>query len=207
MNITSKHIQRSNAVFVFERNTLTFPEAAQVFALYQGSASKGALFSDNASIATRIFEFPEVGYQLIFEPDKIRLEDKKSRTPDESKLGQEILRIVNALYPQKVPVAYGFNYDILYRTQVVIPMPEIMEHFLKKEVVEDVKDFGWQYTVAKEKGKHTQTYFFKVVSPIEINMHANFHFNDYLPLRNQLIQNAFERAYKDADEGMTHTSF
>jgi hypothetical protein len=207
MNITAKQIQRSNVVFVFDRNSVSLPEAAQVFALYPGPGSKGALFSDNTSMATRVFDFPEIGYQIVCEPDKIRLEDKKSRTPDVSKLGVEMVRIITALYPNATPIAYGFNYDMIYRTSVVIPMLDIMSHFLKHQTVEQVKDFGWQYTVSAPKSKNSETYFFKAVSPIELSVHANFHFGEYVPHKSTMIQSAFERGYKDADDGLAHTSF
>lgn len=207
MKTTAKNIERSNIIFAFAEGSLGLPDPANVFALYPGTQSRGALFSDNTALASRIFEFPEMGYQLVFEPTRIRIEDRKRRTPDESKLGQEMVRILGVLYPNAVPVAHGFNYDILYRTSTVIPVQEIMGAFLNQTTIENVKDFGWQYTVALEKGKRTQMYFFKAVSPIELSIHANFHFNQTFVPRPAVLQESFERAYGEADDSLDHMKY
>ncbi|MEN9913171.1 MAG: hypothetical protein RLY66_579 [Candidatus Parcubacteria bacterium] len=207
MNITAKHIQRSNIVVTFADGALRLPEAAQMFALYTGEAAKGSVFSDTPSMATRVFEFPVPGLQWIFEPDRIRIEDKSIRSPKESSLAQELHRVISALYPDRKPAAYGFNYDMIYRMDVVIPTQEIMKSFVKPVFLEEVASFGWQYTLTKDKGKRTQTYFFKAVSPIEYSVHANFHYNDPTLPKSADLQTAFERAYADADESLTHMKF
>lgn len=207
MNVTAKHVQRSNIIVTFPDGSLRLPEAAQIFALYTGDVAKGSVFSDTPSMATRVFEFPVAGLQWIFEPNRIRIEDKSARQPSESRLAHELHRVIDALYPGIKPAAYGFNYDTIYRIDTVIPARDIMSAFLKPTTVEDVVDFGWQYTLAKEKGKRSETYFFKAVSPIEYSVHANFHFNESVLPRSEDLQAAFERRYADMDEGLKHISF
>ncbi len=206
MNITAKHIQRSNIVVTFAPGSITLPEASQIFSLYNAEQTKGATFSDTPSMMTRVFEFPVVGLQWVFEPTKIRLEDKMNRPPRDSRLAYELRRLLATLYPDRTPQAYGFNYDMIYRIDAAIPIKEIMGAFVKSSTLEDVKEFGWQYTVVKEKGKRAETYFFKMVSPIEYGVHANFHYNESILPKADDLQAAFERKYADADESVASIS-
>ncbi|KND48271.1 MAG: hypothetical protein AB197_00660 [Parcubacteria bacterium C7867-002] len=207
MTITAKHIQRSNIIVTYPDNSLPLPEASQMFALYPGDISKGSIFSDTPSLMTRIFEFPSIGVQWIFEPSRIRIEDRMIRQPGDSKLAHELLRVLEVLYLNMHPSAYGFNYDIIYRVNPIIPTREIMESFVDSASLEDIKDFGWQYTLAKDKGRRTETYFFKAVSPIEYSIHANFHFNETTLPSNTELQAAFEKKYISTDDSLLHMSF
>lgn len=207
MIITAKNIQRSNIILVYADGTLKQPDAAQVFGLYQGNDARGSTFSDTPSLATRVFEFPVPGLQIIFEPNKIRIEDKLGRSPKESHLVNELYRLINSLYKEVKPIAYGFNYDIIYRVDQVIPIKDIMSNFLKQVTIESLKDFGWQYTLNKEKGKRAETYFFKSISPIEYGVHANFHFNDQHLPKPDTLQMAFEKRYSDTDESVLDIKF
>lgn len=204
MNITAKHIQRSNIIVTFPQGAISLPEASQIFGLYSADQVKGSTFNDTPSMATRIFDFPVIGLQWIFEPMKIRLEDKLSRSPKDAKLAHEMKRLLAALYPNSSPNAYGFNYDMIYRIDTVIPIKEIMGSFLKPSSLEKVKEFGWQYTLVKDKGKRAETYFFKMVSPIEYGVHANFHFNESVLPKNDDLQALFERKYADVDESLAY---
>lgn len=204
MNITAKHIQRSNIIVTFPQGTISLPEASQIFGLYSGEQAKGSTFSDTPSMLTRVFDFPVIGFQWVFEPTKIRLEDKMNRPPQDAKLAHEMKRLLGALYPDRQPNAYGFNYDMIYRIDTVIPVKEIMGSFLKPSSTEEVKEFGWQYTLVKDKGKRAETYFFKMVSPIEYGVHANFHFNESVLPKSDDLQESFERKYADADESLAH---
>lgn len=207
MNITAKQIERSNAVIAFTEGSAPFPEPSQIFALYAPEQARGSLYSDNAAMATRVFELPNAGLQLVFEPGRTRVEDKQHRTPTDSKVAAELVRIMGSLAPKASPIAYGFNYDIIYRVDNVIPMRDIMAAFVKTDAVEDVKTFGWQYTISKEKGKKLRTYFFKAVSPIELSVHANFNFTaDALPDA-AALQAELEKCYIAADEAVAHLSF
>lgn len=207
MNTTAKHIQRSNVIVTFVPGATSLPEASQIFGLYSQEQAKGSTFLDTPSMSTRIFEFPVIGLQWVFEPAKIRLEDKMNRTPKDSRLAHEMRRLIGALYPEKKSTAYGFNYDMIYRVDTVIPVAEVMGSFLKPSTLEDVKEFGWQYTLVKDKGKRAETYFFKMISPIEYGVHANFHYNETVVPKADDFQAAFERGYIDADESMHHIQF
>ncbi|HEY1733578.1 MAG TPA: hypothetical protein VGG23_03945, partial [Acidimicrobiales bacterium] len=193
MNIIAKQIERSNVAFVFRDGALVAPEPAKLFPLYPSKDAAGSMFSDSPSTATRVYEFPAVGLQWVFEPGRVLLEDKRHRTPDESKLAVEAVRVLRALDPGAAPAGYGFNYDMICRMDSVIPAGDIMESFLKPELVESVRHFGWQYTLEREKGRRLETYFLKAVSPIEFSVHANFHFNDPDAPKAERLEELFER--------------
>lgn len=203
MNVTAKHIKLSNIVCMFKDGDIRLPEPVDFFACYTSDENKGAMFSDNVSASARIFELPTRGVQWVFEPSRIRLEDKKFRTPAESKLAHEFLRVQSRLYPSALSISYGFNYDILYQMDGVIPVGDIMRRFLKPETVEKVRDFGWQYSLSHDKGRRIETYFFKVVSPIEYAVHANHHFNQPV-IKETGLQSAFERSYVGMDGALLH---
>ena len=207
MNIIAKQIQRSDIVFLFNAGPLVLPEPAQLFSLYPGEAGKGSMSSDNAAMGVRIFEFPAPGLQWVFERNRVRLEDRASRTPAESQLGPEAIRAMLALYPGVAPTAHGFNYDIIYRMDNVIPVSDIMSSFVGADATEDIQSFGWQYTLSREKGKYTETYFFKVVSPIEFAVHVNFQTNTPGLPHAKSLQTAFQHSYEAADESLKRLSF
>ncbi len=207
MNITAKHIRVSNAIFVFKDGSFAPPEPAELFSLYSAEEIKGSLYSDNPSTATRVFEFPAMGLQWVFEPNKARLEDKRSRPPEESNIIRELIKMVTRLRPKAIPTAHGFNYDIIYRMDRVVPVGDVMSRFLRPEVIEEVKDFGWQYTLSKEKGKRLETYFFKMVSPIEYAIHANCHVNEPGVPKEEGMQKSFAHEYHVVDEAIKHISF
>ncbi len=208
MNIIAKQINFSNIVCMFREGSVRLPEPGVLYSGYSADEAKGSLFSDNVSMASRVFELPARGIQWVFEPSKVRLEERKHQTPDESNLAHELSRMMGKLYPDAVPTAYGFNYDVIYRLDSVVPADDIMKRFLKPETVENVRHFGWQYSVSKEKGKRFETYFFKVVSPIEIALHANIHLGREWPKREEaLVQKQFEKGYAEIDEAVKQISF
>lgn len=207
MNITAKQPERSNIICVFPKGSLVLPEPAKLFSVYTQGDIAGSQYSDNGVMGVRVFEFPALGLQWVFEPDRIRIEDRRHRSADESKLGQEIVRVIAALYPNAAPTAYGFNYDILYRMDNVIPLRDVMAHFVKTSTLENVQDFGWQYSLSFDKGARTEMYFFKVVTPIEFSIHANFHFNRQGLPTGEFMQTAFAKGYADADQSLKHMVF
>jgi hypothetical protein len=142
----------------------------------------------------------------MFEPDKVRLDDEAFRRPAESKLADEFVRVTHALGAKK-PAAVGFNFDIIFKTDVVIPMKEIMSNFLGDEEAERVKDFGWQYSVSRHKGAKTELYFFKAVSPLELGVHVNVQFQGADIPDGKNLQRLFEECYTDIDKTIVRLSF
>jgi hypothetical protein len=194
MEILSKNIEMSNVITIF-KDSFFFPEAPLFMSLFNKNDLSGSHFADDPVMRVRMFEFPQTKFKYIFERNRFRIEDYGFRDPKDSQGAAEMHRIISALYPGIKPVAYGFNYDAILKLSSVIPQQEIMGHFLREESLSFLKDFGWQYTLEKEKGKKLETYFLKAVSPIELRIHANHHFNEQILPSSRKLQEDFEKCY------------
>jgi len=206
MKIISKQIERSNIVYLFPQNTFPIPEAASFLRSHTENQLKGSNYVDDPVMKVRIFELTSQKLKWMFEPDKVRLDDEAFRRPAESKLADEFVRVTHALGAKK-PAAVGFNFDIIFKTDVVIPMKEIMSNFLGDEEAERVKDFGWQYSVSRHKGAKTELYFFKAVSPLELGVHVNVQFQGTDIPDGKNLQRLFEECYTDIDKTIVRLSF
>lgn len=206
MNIIAKQIERSNIVYLFPAGAFAPPEAGDFFRLHSESELKGINFVDDPALRLRLFDLTALKYKWTFEPDKIRLDDVGFRRPADSKMANEFVRVVSAVSKKK-PSAVGFNYDIIFKTDVVIPMKEIMANFLGDEEAERVRDFGWQYSVTKHKGAKSELYFFKAVSPLELAVHVNVHFQGTDIPEGKNLQRLFEECYNDIDTAIERLSF
>jgi len=207
MNIVAKQINRSNIMFIFKEGTIQLPEPSVMMSLYPKEAGKNAMYSDHPAMSMRIFEFPARNLQWVFEPSRVRIEDKGHRDPDVSKLGPEAHRVLSALYPKASYLQHGFNYDAIYRADNVIPIMDIMKSFLKPAAVDGLKDFGWQYTLADKKHGDSRTFFMKAVSPVEIAVQANFHFAEPGFPEGEELQKEFEKRYDESDSCIRDMTF
>ncbi len=207
MNIIAKNVQRSNIVVVYDKKNLCETSPQDVFSLYSGENLQGSNFHDAPVMDLKIFTFPRRRLKIVFEKNRMRLEDETKEDPFSSKLGAEAHRIHSNLFQKVNSLAFGFNYDIFYRFDEVIPQREIMKQFLKETALEELNDFGWQFTLRKEKSKKSETYFFKVISPLEIALHVNYHFNQPLPLSQEKLQEFFEKCYNDTDKIIQFLSY
>ncbi len=206
MKIVAKQIEHSNIVFLFPQNTFGLPEAADFFRLYKEPELKGSNFIDDPVLRLRVFEFQAMKFKWMFEPDKVRLDDLGFRRPEESKLGEEFARVIASVAKRK-PAAVGFNYDVIFKTDTVIPMKDIMANFIGDDEAERVRDFGWQYSVNLHKGAKTELYFFKAVSPLELAVHVNVQFQGVDIPEEKNLGKLFEQCYTDIDTAVKRLSF
>jgi hypothetical protein len=205
MIISGKYIERSNVVCVFSNNQLV--DIQQLLPCYSEEQRRGSNFADDHIMRVRVLDLPALGLKWIAEPGRLRLEEERAREPMDSKIAKEMHRVIFCIFGSEKPSAYGFNFDVVYRASQVIPQQDILRCFIKTDDQELVKDFGWQYTLAREKGKWSETYFFKVISPIEISMHVNNHFvGGGFPTEEE-IQATFEKCYSDIDAVFSTLSF
>ena len=196
----------SNCVVVFGEKFF-LPEPNSFISLFDSNEMKGTNFADDPVMRIKVFDLPNKKFKYIFENNRLRIEEYAFREPNESKCAEEIHRIISNIYKNIKPLAYGFNYDLIYRFDSVLPQREIMANFINNSMHDSIKDFGFQYTVSKEKGKNLETYFFKSVSPIEFRVHANFHFNNTEILTGNDLQAQFEKCYTLIDEAIHNLSF
>lgn len=206
MNIISKQIEMSNVVTVFG-DKFFLPSPAHFMSLFGQEGLKGSNFVDDTAMRIVVFEMPALKFRYVFENKRFRIEETGFRYPDESKCAIEMHRIIESLYKNIPTLAFGFNYDAIFKFDNVIPQREIMGNFIKKEKLDYLKDFGWQFSLEKEKGKKLETYFIKAVSPIELRVHANFHFNQATATLAEEFQVKLENSYKKMDEMLKDFSF
>jgi hypothetical protein len=166
----------------------------------------GARFLDDAALGIRVFTFPANELRLIFEPSRVRVEAMKPKKPDELPLADYLSLLVAELYPNMPFPRYGYNYDITYQYDAVIPQRMVIGAFLDEETADKTTHFGWQFTLAKEKGKRRETYFMKVASPLELRAMANIEFDQALPKAKD-SQAAFVRCYTEAQGIAEHVNF
>lgn len=205
MKRVSKNIELANCIAVFGDGFI-LPEAQAFISLFTEDQLRGANFADDPVMRLKVFDLPMKKFKYIFEVNRIRLEDYGFREPADSKLAEELVRVVKSIYGNLKPVAYGFNYDAIYRFNSIVPQREITKNFIQENLQEEVRGFGWQYTLAKDKGRKLETHFFKAVSPLEIRLHSNFHFN-YDDFLNSGRQTQFEKCYTLMDQAIENLAF
>lgn len=203
MAIVARNLEGVGIVAVSAARALPLPEAQTIFALYQGDNAKGARLLDDPALHMRSFIFPALSSQITFEPTRFRLDATEPKKPAELPLGREMGTIVEKAYPAHAFDRFGFNYDIAYQYDVVIAQREILATFLDKDTIEDTTHFGWQFTLSKDKGTRRETYFCKVVSPLEIRVLTNIEFDKPLPPTADL-QKLYEKCYVECQDIVEH---
>lgn len=205
MAIVARNLEGINAVAVSPAQRLALPEPQHVFALFPGAASKGSRLLDDTALHMRAFTFPELSLQLIFEPTRIRLEATTPHKPTELRLGEILHTVEKTIFPKNTFERHGFNYDIAYQYDAVIPQRALWERFVSKDVLENMTHFGWQMTLQKGKGEQKETYFFKVVSPLELRVLANIEIDHKHEEFD--AQRKFEECYTSSQEIVNHLTF
>jgi len=65
---------------------------------------------------------------------------------------------------------------------------------------------GFQFTLRQPDGR-SESYFLKIVSPLELAAHVNYHFDsDRLP-DEQKMKELFEKSYEEIDQVVGNLSF
>lgn len=193
------------AVAVSTRGSLPLPEPGAVFALFPAS-SQGAKYFDDPALGVRAFTLPAENLRVIFERMRLRIEDTASRRVEDLPLGTLLEKLTSALFPKGTFDRHGFNYDVVYRYDQMIPDRKVLSSFVADDMLEDVSHFGWQFTLSKEKGKRRETYFCKVISPLEIEVLANIEFDKQLP-GGEDAQRAFVASYQESQAMLESIAF
>lgn len=205
MNITARQPLETTIVAVSPEKRLPLPEPADVFALFPGATS-GATYFDDVALGVRAFTIPDAKLRLTFERIRVRIDDIGSRHVEDLTIAELLTQIAAKLYPPRSFTRYGFNYDVVFRYDQVIPSDRIMGAFFAKDMIESITHFGWQATINREKGKRRDTYFFKAVSPLELQVLANVEFDRHLPEAAEL-QKQFQRLAIETQDVLNHLSF
>jgi hypothetical protein len=199
MAIVARNLEGISAVLVSLSHGLASPEPQQVFSLFTGDIGKGARLLDDVALHVKVFTFPAMNLQIVFERTRIRFDATTPKKPDELRLGEIMAHVAKALYPDIPFQKIGFNYDIAYQYDVVIPQRQLWERFIAKDALEDMTHFGFQMSFQKEKGKRRDTYFCKVVSPLELRVLANIELDRALPTTEE-AQKLYTQCYTECQE-------
>ncbi len=206
MAIIARNLEGISAVLVSLSHALASPEPQKVFALFTGEVGKGARLLDDTALHMKVFTFPAMNLQIVFERTRIRFDATTPKKPDELRLGELMAHVAKNLYPEVPFQKLGFNYDIAYQYDVVIPQRQLWERFIAKDALEDMTHFGFQMSFQKEKGKRRDTYFCKVVSPLELRVLANIELDCALPSVDE-TQVLYTRCYTESQEIVTQLAF
>lgn len=205
MQVVGKSLQRANLVYVLPQGYRQ-PEPSEVLSLFTSEQVKGATFVDDPVMNLRIFGLPMLRLKVVFEELRLRIEDETQADPAASPAVEVGEKVRSAVLASVKPTAFGFNYDIIFRAGQVIPLREIMAQFVRANMVEDIKDFGWQFTVQPPQQQKLATYFCKAVSPLELVVHTNQHFNKPVPPPAEL-KKMFEECYAGVDGFLKDLAF
>lgn len=195
MQITARQPHEITAVAVSTKGRLPLPEPHAFFALFPGEGA-GAQYFDDPALGVRSFTLPKLQLRITFERIRMRVEDTGSRRVEDLKLGETLGMLAESLFPKASFDRYGFNYDVVYRYDDVIPSRSVMSSFVEEGMLEAVSHFGWQFTLNKEKGRRRETYFCKVISPLEVQILANVEFERAFPSQ-EALQKSFEKSYTE----------
>lgn len=178
MAITAKSLHHANVVVVFRDKHFVSPDIGPFTALYRGEEAKGARFLEDPILQTKMLVLPAIQEKVTLEGTRLRVDDDSGKEPENSRIIKDILRIREELFPDNRITGYGFNYDMVYRFNNVIPIRRIFDNFFGATVLRgrELRDFGFQFTLEAKKAEVVDTFFMKIVSPLELAVHLNRHY-------------------------------
>lgn len=203
MAITSKSLHHSNIVFVFDERGFYMPDNATFASLFAGRDAKGARFIEDPVLQTKMLVLPEAKTKITLEGRRLRVDDDSDSEPKSSRVVKDILAVRDRLFGTTATlVGFGFNYDIMYRFNTVVPIQSIFKRFFGDKALErqQLRDLGIQFSVEDKKRNIVDTWFIKAVSPLEVAIHLNRHFNQKsLPKEADLVTLFSDCYTKDTD--------
>lgn len=217
--ITSRSLHHSNIAFVFDEHGFSLPDPAAVAALYGGERARGAQFLDDPAMRTKILILPALKIRITLEGTRLRIDDESQEEPEKSNFLAEALFVYQRLSGIGKLIGFGFNLDVYFRFNNVLPVSDAFEYFFGRDFLKyaDLRAFGVQFTLERAK-KYIKdlpvpvignigildTVFVKVPAPLEIAMHINRHFpvHELPPLDSLriLLQNCYNESEEIAKQ-------
>jgi len=203
MAITAKSLHHLNIVCVYSDVGFHTPENGAFASLYSGSDAKGSRFIEDPVLQTKMLVLPEAKIKVTLEGRRLRVDDDSDKEPKDSRVVRDLIAIQAKLFGTTAQLAgFGFNYDIVYRFNTVIPIQALFKHFFGEKALETqtLRDIGMQFVLEDKKRQIVDTWFVKVVSPLELAVHLNRHFNrKALPKESDLVTLFSDCYTKDTD--------
>lgn len=207
--ITSQSLDRSNLVFNFSPENFSVPENQDLISLFEGEKNRGANFVDNPAMRLKVLHIPGTNLSLTLEGNRFRIDDHSQSLPAESILISEGVTAYRKLFSRCKLDGFGFNFDIYFRFDRTIPVDFFFKTIVKERVLEnsDLRNFGIQFALERPSLRRIDTYFLKITAPIEIVVHANYHFNNNELPKPERLQKLFEKSYDEIGNFVSNLNF
>lgn len=208
MIITSKSLQRSNVAFVFKQEGFVMPENGEFTILYTGESAKGANFIDDPVMRLKVYHLPKLKMTFTLEGTRFRVDHDTEDGNPNSAIIAEGLNAYRSLFSKCNLESYGFNFDIIYRFDNTLQLNHLFGLITNSDKILDKRDltaFGVQFTL--QRPNKNETYFLKIVSPLELVAHINYHFNSNQLLDEQKMKELFQKNYEETDEIIKNLKF
>lgn len=199
MKYLSHSLYKANLITVLLGKDAVPPENSVFTSVVAGKEAAGASFIDDPVMRVKHLAVPNLKMQIVWEGERLRLEDEDALEPKKSFLVKKMHESVKKLFPSRQPkiAGFGFNFELYYQFPDVIKTNDFFANVSSQNIGMGgaLKDFGWQWTTVSWDSKRLDGYFLKVVSPLELAVHHNAHFvAEELPPEKKL-QEIFESAY------------
>lgn len=208
MIITSKSLQRSNIAFVFKQEGFVTPENGEFAILYTGEPAKGANFIDDPAMRLKVYHLPKLKMTFTLEGTRFRIDQDTEDGNLSSAIVAESLNAYKNLFSKCGLESYGFNFDIIYRFDNTLQLNYLFGLLANSGKILEKRDLtalGIQFTL--QKPDKSETYFLKIVSPLELVAHINYHFNSNRLPDEQKMKELFQKNYEEADEIIKNLKF
>jgi hypothetical protein len=205
----SKQLERMNIAIVFRQDVFLAPDNGVFSSLYSGPNARGMRFVEDPLTRTAVLSVPPLNLVCALEGNRFRIDDDSRVEPAASSLASHFHESVATLFPNIAPEGYGFNFDVYFRFGAAIPSDLLFGTFMGSDIFKerDLRDLGIQFSMERNGGAQTETYFMKIVDPLEIAVHANMHVpSNQLPDAEQL-KIRLVQAYADIDSVVNNLKF
>jgi len=143
----------------------------------------------------KVFIFPERKKEIIFEMNRLLINDRSGSLPQDSEVIDYLFKILEkgsfiGMASEKV-AAHGFNYDILIGPQSgLIQFNELIGNKISK-IIENIEEAGIRTIFEKEKVRFD--FQLNPVSKEKLIAHLNAHYREPLPQKEKLNENLLKQ--------------
>lgn len=140
----------------------------------------------------KVFIFPQLQKDIIFEVNRLLVNDRGGALPNKSDLINYLNRLIKTeVVNQDKVVAYGFNFDALISpTTGAVKFTDFIGTKISK-VVKNIKEAGLQIIFHKEKVRFD--FQIKPAGKDKLLAHLNAHYDGALPTKKKINENLLKQ--------------
>lgn len=197
MEIKSKEIKQLNITAVFEEIdyiSITAEKMRKAFELNEKERRSSPFLEPSPS--TKILGIPNRQKDIIIQDNRLRVNDNSGKEPTKSELAKYFQIAFNNFVDEIKLIAYGFNYDILVKSEKKINFKKLLgRDMLKSLLGSSILESGTRVLFTKRE-KLYDLRISPTGDPYEILFHLNAHYSlkkiNLPQLRKQLNENYLE---------------